>query len=86
VSDIDQPGHQPSRRCYLKGCREADCIEAARAYARNYFRDHYAKDEELQVEARGESADLNCACGGLLAEDDDGRVYCLRCESVAVSA
>lgn len=25
-------------------------------------------------------ADLDCACGGLLAEDDNGHVFCTKCE------
>lgn len=32
------------------------------------------------------SAALTCQCGGLLAEDDSGRIFCLKCEEEPCSS
>lgn len=83
----EQPQEHPgSRACYYRGCREEVCIEAARVYAREWARRDTAKDPARRSKMHVDTDALECGCGGLLAEDDDGRIFCLRCDPVAVSA
>ena len=83
----EQPEEHPgSRAHYLTGCRAEACIEAARVYAREWDRRNRAKDPVKRSKMHVDTDALECGCGGLLSEDDDGRIFCLRCDPVRVSA
>lgn len=63
---------------YGRGCRCLPCkaahAEAVRLHSAR--RRHSGRDASSDV--------LTCSCGGLLAEDDHGHVFCLVCEAVPV--
>jgi len=71
------PGEPGSHTWYGRGCGCPECLEAHRLAQATWA----ASQPGLRTRAAGDSAALTCACGGMLAEDDDGRVFCLSCES-----
>lgn len=78
------PGHGTRAR-YLRGCHCDECTEANAGY----LAELRASDPKQRAEANGEltarmrrmavSGATRCRCGGLLAENLAGVVYCLEC-------
>lgn len=77
-----EPEHEHRRRAYVLGTDCAGCIEVGREYGRRQERLYYWRKRTNRARALDEIGALNCPqCDGLLAEDDDARIFCLRCES-----
>lgn len=65
---------------YGRGCR---CQPCTTAHAETVDETRQGREAVGRIHRPQDTAALECECGGLLAEDNAGRVYCLRCEAIA---
>lgn len=71
----------PGGRAYDRGgCRCADCREVKRVEQQEWAMRRPELRRKAAPGRASDSAATRCACGGLLAEDNEGHVYCLACE------
>lgn len=74
---------------YRAGCACRPCFRAYKAAAQHasWLRLRAQDPESRRRFANLDESDAtHCSCGGLLAEDDDGRLWCLSCDEIPEAA